>query len=144
MTFAQRLKTLREEKKLSQRELAKLIKMASSTLGMYETGKREPDFDTVSKIADFFHVSVDYLLGRKDPTPLDTQNETNKKAFCDAVKNDPELLEFWEDTKDREELKEMLKQAKKLGPAAIRQVVRFMKFVEDEEPKEDKKPVTER
>jgi len=71
-TFAQRLKQLREEKELSQRELAKLINIAHSTLGMYEIGEREPDFNTVSRLAAFFNTSVDYLLGRTDdPRPIE-------------------------------------------------------------------------
>lgn len=70
--FAQRLKQLREEKGLSQRELARQINIAHSTLGMYEIGEREPDFDTVSRLAAFFNTSVDYLLGRTDdPRPID-------------------------------------------------------------------------
>lgn len=58
------LKNLRKQKKLSQRDLAKLLKIAPSTLAMYETGKRAPDYQTLMTIADFFQVSVDLLLGR--------------------------------------------------------------------------------
>lgn len=64
MDFAKRLKILREEKKLSQRELAKLMNMAPSTLAMYEVGKREPNYEILNRIADFFSVTTDYLLGR--------------------------------------------------------------------------------
>ncbi|MCL5058337.1 MAG: helix-turn-helix transcriptional regulator [Actinobacteria bacterium] len=64
MDFAKRLKILREEKKLSQRELAKLMNMAPSTLAMYEVGKREPNYEMLNRIADFFSVTTDYLLGR--------------------------------------------------------------------------------
>lgn len=65
-----RLKKLRNEKNLTQRELAKLLKLSPSTIAMYETGQRMPDPETLQKIADFFGVSVDYLLGRSDiPNP---------------------------------------------------------------------------
>lgn len=63
-TFSDRLKKLREQSNLSQSELASRIDIAKSTLAMYETGKREPKFDTVRRIADFFDVSADYLLGQ--------------------------------------------------------------------------------
>lgn len=70
MGFGERLRSLREEKKITQKELAKLFKIAESTVSMYERGEREPNFEIVNKIANFFNVSADYLLGRTDdPTP---------------------------------------------------------------------------
>jgi len=62
--FAEVLKLLRQEKGFSQRELAKELNISHSTLGMYEVGKREPDHNTLRRIADYFDVSLDYLLGR--------------------------------------------------------------------------------
>lgn len=59
-----RLKELRENAKISQNELAKHLGMVRSTICQYEKGNREPDTETLQKIADFFSVSVDYLLGR--------------------------------------------------------------------------------
>lgn len=64
--FPERLKKLREDRGLSQRELARLIGFAPSTIAMYETDKRNPDPETLQKLADFFGCSVDYLLGRVD------------------------------------------------------------------------------
>lgn len=58
------LKQLRTEKKLTQRQLANLLNLSPSTIAMYETGQRKPDFETLQEIADFFDVSTDYLLGR--------------------------------------------------------------------------------
>lgn len=60
------LKQLRNERKITQRELATLLNLSPSTIAMYETGQRKPDFQTLQKIADFFDVSTDYLLGRTD------------------------------------------------------------------------------
>lgn len=62
--FGQRIASLRKNKNLSQAELAKIINVATSTLGMYETGKREPNNEMLSRIADYFNVTTDYLLGR--------------------------------------------------------------------------------
>ncbi len=64
--FANRLKLLRNEKKLTQAEFAKLIKVAPSTIGMYESGNREPNINTIKIIAKFFSVSSDYLIGLTD------------------------------------------------------------------------------
>jgi transcriptional regulator with XRE-family HTH domain len=65
-TFGERFKKLREEKGLSQIEIAKIIGIGNSTVSQYESGKRIPDHDTLDKIADFFHVTVDYLRGRSE------------------------------------------------------------------------------
>lgn len=61
-----RLKELREELKLLQKELADKLNLTQQTISLYESNKREPDFDILEKIADFFDISVDYLLGRTD------------------------------------------------------------------------------
>lgn len=60
----ERLRELRNEKKLSLRELADELDMSFVTIGQYETGKRQPDNDTLVKLATYFSVSTDYLLGR--------------------------------------------------------------------------------
>lgn len=64
--FAEILKTLRKGKSLSQVEFAQAFNISKGTIAMWETGKRQPDYDTLQKLADFFSVSVDYLLGRED------------------------------------------------------------------------------
>lgn len=63
-------KQLRMASGLTQAEFSKKIGISRSTIGMYETGAREPDFETLEKIADFFNVDIDYLLGRTDKTTL--------------------------------------------------------------------------
>ncbi len=64
--FAKRLRKLRTDKQLTQDELAPKLGISRSTLGMYETGKREPDFETLETIADFFNVDMNYLIGYSD------------------------------------------------------------------------------
>lgn len=64
--FGKRLKSLRLEKDLKQSELAKIIEVSTSTIGMYEQGRRYTDLETLKKIAEFFDISVDYLIGRTD------------------------------------------------------------------------------
>ena len=64
--FSNRLKTLRTDRHLTQEEVAIELGVSRSTLGMYETGKREPDFETLETIADFFKVDMNYLIGYSD------------------------------------------------------------------------------
>jgi len=60
------LKELREEKGLTQMELAKILEVANKSISNWETGSREMDIKTINKICDFFNVSADYFLKRKD------------------------------------------------------------------------------
>lgn len=72
--FRIRLKELRENMGLSQREFASQLNISSSAVGMWESGAREPkSLNELQRIADFFDVTIDYLLGRdeKKPTPED-------------------------------------------------------------------------
>lgn len=62
------LKDLRNSHNLTQDELSKQLKISRSTIGMYEKGAREPDFETLELIADYFNVDTDYLLGRTTKT----------------------------------------------------------------------------
>lgn len=69
-----RLKSLREQSGFSQKEFAAEMELPYTTYNSYETGKRAPDFAMLSRFADYFHVSVDYLLGRSDdPEPEQKQ-----------------------------------------------------------------------
>lgn len=61
-----RLKELRELNKVSQQKLADSLSVARSTVAMWETGNSQPDNETLLKIASYFNVTVDYLLGRED------------------------------------------------------------------------------
>lgn len=61
-----RLKKLREDMRLKQDELAKALSISPSAIGMYERDEREPNDELTLRIADFFNVSTDYLLGKTD------------------------------------------------------------------------------
>lgn len=72
-----KIKEERLLKGITQEDLAKIIDVSPSTVGMYEQNRRSPDNDTLAKVADYFNVSVDYLLGRT------------------AFRNGKELFENW-------------------------------------------------
>ena len=61
-----RLKELRKQKGISQLKLAMELNTNQNTISRYETGEREPGIKELIRIADYFNVSVDYLLGRAD------------------------------------------------------------------------------
>ena len=67
MSFGQVLKELRKRKKMTQQELGDVIHVSKVSISGYENSNRFPDTETLEKIADFFEVSVDYLLGRDVP-----------------------------------------------------------------------------
>jgi transcriptional regulator with XRE-family HTH domain len=68
MKFNIRLKQLRQARRLTQVELAKRLGISSAAVSMYESGQREPNFETEELIADFFNVDIDYLRGKRDTT----------------------------------------------------------------------------
>ena len=61
-----RLKTLRKERNISQLKLAIDLNMSQNTISRYENMEREADYETLVKFADYFQVSLDYLLGRSN------------------------------------------------------------------------------
>ena len=64
--FGSILKSLRINRSLTQTELANKLGISYSTISMYERSQRQPDFETLEAIADFFNVDMDYLLGKSD------------------------------------------------------------------------------
>ncbi|WP_285804117.1 helix-turn-helix domain-containing protein [Alkalicoccobacillus plakortidis] len=64
--YGKRLTSLRKQKKLSQEGLTNKLGINRSTYARYEREQTQPDYDTLQKLADFFEVSTDYLLGRVD------------------------------------------------------------------------------
>ena len=65
-SFAERLKELRKKKDVGQKEVGAVIGLSESSVGKYEAGKQTPDPTAIIKLADYFSVSIDYLLGRSD------------------------------------------------------------------------------
>jgi len=65
-TFNERLRDLRKASGLTQKQLAQDLELGESTVSMYEQGSREPDFELLTRITDYFNVDVNFLLGRID------------------------------------------------------------------------------
>lgn len=64
--FANVFKNLRIQAGLTQQEMADRLKISRSSIGMYENGEREPSFELLEAIADFFNVDMNYLLGKSE------------------------------------------------------------------------------
>lgn len=64
-TFAQKLAQARKDAGYTQRQIADILNLKQSTLAGYEIGRTQPDIETLGKLADFYAVSVDWLIGTK-------------------------------------------------------------------------------
>lgn len=90
--YSDKLKQLRKEKGLTQRELAEKLGLGKSAIGMYESGKRTPEFETLEMICDFFNVNMDLLSDVKStstPAPAPKEESplsAHEKAMVDAYK----------------------------------------------------------
>ena len=84
-----RIKDLREDMDLRQSDLAKATGIDQRTISNYETGKTKPDSDALIKLADFFNVSIDYLVGR---VPFNTPNDPNRWELIKKIQKDLEKL----------------------------------------------------
>ncbi len=69
MEFSEVLKALRKEKGISQQELANIVGIKLSSIGMYEIGARMPSYEVLDRLAEYFNVDVSTLLGRKQINP---------------------------------------------------------------------------
>lgn len=99
-----RLKQLRTKRGMSQSELGKIIGVSPSTIGMYEQERRLPEVPTLKRLASFFNVSVDYLLGNDITVPTNDMNQFLSQAQIIFDGNAVNLSD-----KDRDILEQSLK-----------------------------------
>lgn len=79
--LGQRLRFLRHERKLTQEALGKILGVGKTAISQYEKGTRKPDADMLKRMAEFFNVSADFLLGLTDKKiPLLREQSTNYAA----------------------------------------------------------------
>ena len=108
MEFKDVIKELRKEKSIKQSELADIFQVDRSAVGKWETGKNKPGADLLEKLADYFNVSIDYLMGRqenrgsfdaykrneRDIKLLNTFSKLNDFGKSEALKRINELAEL--------------------------------------------------
>lgn len=115
MQFGMVLRQLRKRNNMTQRQLADTLNVSESRIGMYERCQREPDFEMLEAIADYFNVDMDYLTGRSDierqysfdpieagKGPRPVSDEDIKAAFWGGEQDlSPEEIDaLWAETKD--------------------------------------------
>jgi transcriptional regulator with XRE-family HTH domain len=86
------LRSLREAKKITQSQLGEYLGAKKSAISLWESGKRQPDQETLVRIANYFDVTVDYLLGREEET-----TPAQEKAPADLRAEAKKLLEDMDD-----------------------------------------------
>ncbi|MBD5081130.1 MAG: ParB N-terminal domain-containing protein [Ruminococcaceae bacterium] len=111
------LRKLRKDKKLSMKELGSIIGVAESTISLYESGKREPDYKTLLTLAQFFNVSTDYLLQNKVPQ-MPYLDEIPISFLCSSKYLVVNTLT--DDKKDFKDLEDSIKKEGVLVPIIVR------------------------
>ncbi|MDR1761671.1 MAG: helix-turn-helix transcriptional regulator [Bacteroidales bacterium] len=101
MVLHERLAQLRKEKEISKRELSFLLNLEQSTYGKYELGKRQPSLEVLQKLADYFNVSTDYLLGNTDIKKQESIDNTATPE--DAWIIDGKVIKFKDMPKEAQE-----------------------------------------
>jgi len=129
MSFGKRLKKLREDKEMTQRQLAEILGIGASTLAMYEIDKRSPDHNMLLKLANYFNVSTDYLLGRTDePSPKDDVRQHV---------NDDDALEYLDELHKRPEMKTLFQVGRKATKEDIETAITIIEALKKKGGKED-------
>ena len=82
--FSERLKTLRINKGDTQKSLADFLEITPNAYRKYEYGEREPDFETLRKLSDYFQVSTDYLLEKSDVPSKYSHNDLLRYGVSDS------------------------------------------------------------
>lgn len=107
-----RIREIRKKCGLTMKELAERVGVSESAISQYETGRRQPDYETLLKIADYFGVSVDYLLGKEGGAAVD-----------------PELEELLEALRSRKEMRVLFNLAKGASKEDVEQAVRIIEAI---------------
>jgi transcriptional regulator with XRE-family HTH domain len=116
LTLRNRIAQLRTSRHYTQDELASLLGISRAALSHYEKGRREPDYDTLIKIADLFQVSLDYIMCRTDDPRVHLSDET--RQFADSLElSDEDILSRFSFTID----------GKKLTPEESRRFIAFVR-----------------
>lgn len=128
--FQNIFKRLRTSSGLTQAEIAEKLGISRSTIGMYETGAREPDFETLEKIADFFNVDIDFLLGRTDKTTMLPETAGHYYLNDETRKIAQEIFE-------NPDLRSLFYVARDIEPEELRAHIDFMEKLKAREKKTD-------
>lgn len=123
------IKKIRDKNNMTLTYLEKKSGVSNSHISRIERGLREPSPDTLKKLSGPLGVNYKEML--KVAGYLD--NEEPKEKIKKAISDDPELQDVWEQISQRKNLQLLFKQTKDLDDDAIKQIIRIIKAIEDEE-----------
>lgn len=116
------IKVLRKERGLSQGALAKELNVHQTAVSQWEVGKTTPDLQTLQTIADFFSVSVDFLLG----------NVREADSLMALKEEDQELWNLREELRRNPEMRTLFDVSKNAKPDDLRKAIRIIEALKDE------------
>ncbi len=122
MNFGKKLKKLRKDIGITQKELANKIGVKRTTVAGYETEGKMPPYQTLIKIARTLNCSVDYLLGYTDK---DNSQDKIQPANSD-------IEDFYKKLSNREDLQLLLKETENLNPESIKRIVKIINLIKKE------------
>ena len=130
MSFSETLKRLRLEKGLTQGDLAKYSGLKQSSIAMYETGKRNPKIDVLERLADFFNVDIDYLIGKTDKTTkvIVAPPEPQKSIEASPAQKEDREHKHLQNLLSDPHLRWILESSGQLSESSLQEVQNFIDF----------------
>jgi len=122
MIFEERLRKLRTNLGITQKELADKIGVSRTTIGGYETKGKEPSYNTLIKIAKTLNCSLDFLLGY-------AEEESSNNGVQQIS---PKLKASYEKLSKREDLQLLFKETENLNPDSIKRIVKIIDLIKEE------------
>lgn len=115
------MRQLRESAGLKQKQAARMMGIRASVLSRYEKDERRPDLDMLVRLADFYGVTTDYLLGRNNA--LTSQNDSKEKLYREDDINPDRILILVANAEGREELRPVSPELEKSIKEAIKTAI---------------------
>ncbi|WP_422445628.1 helix-turn-helix domain-containing protein [Thermoanaerobacterium sp. DL9XJH110] len=128
MNFGEKLKKLRNERKMTQKELAERIGVSRATIAGYETKGKEPPYSTLIKLAEVLNCSIDYLL----------ENSVNIKNENNINTDNQNLNHYYTVISRRKDLQQLLKETEKLSPDSVHRIIKIIEIINEEVKERDK------
>ncbi len=123
LNIGNRLKQLRNEYGILQKDLAEQLNLSQQTISLYESNKRQPDYDTLRTIAEFFNVSTDYILGITNiREPINIITDTSDEYIIE------EKFKIYNTSKKRIKALEILDKIYELSPESQEDVIKLIKM----------------
>lgn len=121
------IREIRRQRGITMKQLGKMVGVAESTISQYETGKRQPDNETLLRIGEALNTSVDSLLGAAKASSIEVRDENNG-----VIVLDDDTLEYIDSLRTRPEMKMLFSVSKKATKEDIIKAVKIIEALRDE------------